>query len=152
MGVSFLQSNLQKASQAQLLQNGNVGNYNKKGEQFICLVQEPYVGKLCQALQPNSCKKYCVGKKPRVVIYTDKSRDISLVESLSAADMAIIHTQIEGQEMLVVSSYLDMNYVLEITKELENMITFATNKGWGIIIGMDSTLLLVNEEDKKNCP
>ena len=52
--------------------------------------------------------------------------------------MAVIHTKIEGQDTLVVSSYLDINNDVVITNELEEMITFATRKGWAILIGMDS--------------
>lgn len=81
-----------------MLFNGNIGHLNKKGSQFICLVQEPYVGKQSIALQPNSCKKYIVVKKPRAVICTDKSRDSWMVESLSTADMTVIHTKIKGQD------------------------------------------------------
>ena len=121
-----------------MLFNGKIGNFNKKGAQFICLVQEPYVGKQCVALQPNSCKKYYVGKKPRAVIYTDKTRDSWMVESLSTSDMAVIHTKIEEQDTLVVSSYLDISNDAVITNELEEMIAFATRKGWAILIGMDS--------------
>ena len=62
-GTYFLQCNLQKARQAQMLFNGKIGSFNKNTKQFICLVQEPYVGKQSVALQPNSCKKYYVGKK-----------------------------------------------------------------------------------------
>ena len=58
-----------------MLFNGKIGGLNKSSSQFICLVQGPYVGKLNVALQPNSCKKYFVGKQPRAIIYTDKARD-----------------------------------------------------------------------------
>ena len=137
-GTHFLQCNLQKARQAQMLFNGKIGGFNKSSSQFICLVQEPYVGNQSVALQPNSCKKYYVGKKPRAIIYTDKARDSWLVESLSTPDMAVIHTKIEEQETLVVSSYLDINNDEVITNELEEMMAFATMKGWAVLIGMDS--------------
>ena len=137
-GIHFLQCNLQKARQAQMLFNGKIGMHNKKGSQFICLVQEPYVGKQSLALQPNSCKKYSVGKKPRAIIYTDKYRDSWMVEALSTPDMAVIHTNIEGQETLVVSSYLDINNDDVITTELEEMLALAARKGWAVLIGMDS--------------
>ena len=94
-GLHFLQCNLQKARQAQMLFNGKIGGLNKNSSQFICLVQEPYVGKQNMALQPNSCKKYYVGKKPRAIKYTDKTRDSWMVETLSTPDMAVIHTKIE---------------------------------------------------------
>ena len=128
-GLHFLQCNLQKARQAQMLFNGKIGGLNRNTSQFIGLVQEPYVGKQSVALQPNSCKKYYVGKKPRAVIYTDKTRDSWMVESLSTPDMAVIHTKIEGQETLVVSSYLDINDDKVITNELEEMIEFAPIRG-----------------------
>ena len=137
-GTHFLQCNLQKARQAQMLFNGKIGGLNKNSLQFICLVQEPYVGKQSVTLQPNSCKKYYVGKKPRAIIYTDKTRDSWMVESLSSPDLAVIHTKIEDQETLVASSYLDINNDEVITKELEQMIAFATRKGWAVLIGMDS--------------
>ena len=137
-GIYFLQCNLQKARQAQMLFNGKIGGLNKKSTQFICLVQEPYVGKQSVALQPNSCKKYYVGKTPRAIIYTDKIRDSWMVESLSTPDMAVIHTKIEEQETLVISSYLDINNEDVITSELEEMVAFAERKGWAVIIGMDS--------------
>ena len=137
-GTYFLQCNLQQARQAQMLFNGRIGGLNKNSVQFICLIQEPYVGKQSVALQPNSCKKYYVGKTPRAVIYTDKARDSWMVESLSTPDLAIIHTKIEGQETLVVSAYLDINNDEVITKELEEMQAFATRKGWAVLIGMDS--------------
>ena len=79
-----------------------------------------------------------IGKKPRAVIHTDKSRDSWMVESLSNPDMAVIHTIIDGQETLAVSSYLDINNDLVITPELEELVAFAARKGWGLIIGMDS--------------
>ena len=118
-----------------MLFNGKIGKFNKKGAQFICLVQEPHVGKQCVALQPNSCKKYYVGKKPSAVIYTDKTRDSWMVESLSTSD---IHTKIEEQDTLVVRSYFDISNDAVIPNELEEMIAFATRKGWAILIGMDS--------------
>ena len=68
----------------------------------------------------------------------DKARDSWMVESLSTPDMAVIHTKIENQETLVVSSYLDISNDEVITKELEEMITLATSKGWAVLIGMDS--------------
>ena len=77
-------------------------------------------------------------KKTRAIIYTDKARDSWMVESLSTPDMAVIHTKIEDQETLVVSSYLDINNDEVITNELEEMVAFATRKGWAVIIGMDS--------------
>ena len=137
-GTQFLQCNLQKARQAQMLFNGKIGGLNKNSTQFICLVQEPYVGKQSLALQPNSCKKYFVGKTPRAIIYTDKTRESWMVESLSTPDLAVIHTKIENQETLVVSSYLDINNDEVITKELEEMLAFATRKGWAVLMGMDS--------------
>ena len=137
-GTQFLQCNLQKARQAQMIFNGKIGGLNKSSSQFICLVQEPYVGKQSVALQPNSCKKYYVGKQPRAIIYTDKARDSWMVESLSTPDMTVIHTKIENQETLVVSSYLDINNDAVITNELEEVLAFATRKGWAVLIGMDS--------------
>ena len=137
-GTHFLQCNLQKAKQAQMLFNGKVGGLNKSSSQFICLVQEPYVGKQSVALQPNSCKKYYIGKQPRAIIYTDKARDSWMVESLSTSDMIVIHTKIENQETLVVSSYLDINNDAVITNELEELLAFATRKGLAVLIGMDS--------------
>ena len=138
IGIHFLQNNLQKARQAQMLFNGIIGGFNKSSTQFICLVQEPYVGKHSVALQPNSCKKYYVGKKPRAIIYKDKLRDSWMVKSLSTPDMAVIHTKIEDQETLVVSSYLDINNDDVITTEMEGMLSFASQKGWAVLIGMDS--------------
>ena len=61
-----------------------------------------------------------------------------MVESLSTPDMAVIHTKVENQETLVVSSYLDINNDEVITNELEEMLAFATGKGWAVLIGMDS--------------
>ena len=136
--IHFLQCNLQKARQAHMLFNGKVGGFNKNSAQFICLVQEPYVGKQSVALQPNTCKKYYVGKKPRAIIYTDKTRDSWMVESLSTPDMAVIQTKIENQETLVVSSYLDINNDEVVTTELEEMLAFASRKGWAVLIGMNS--------------
>ena len=138
VGTQFLQCNLQKARQAQMIFNGKIGGFNKNMSKFICLVQEPYVGKQRVALQPNSCKKYYVGRNPRAIIYTDKLRDSWMVESLSTPDLAVIHTKIEEQETLVVSSYLDINNPEVITDELEGMLAFASIKGWAVIIGMDS--------------
>lgn len=89
-------------------------------------------------LQPNSCKKYYVGKKPQAVIYTDKNQDSWLVESLSTPNMVVIQTKIETQEVLIASSYLDINNDNVITKELEGLVEYPAAKQWGLIIGMDS--------------
>ena len=118
-----------------MLFNGKIGGLNKDSTQFICLVQEPYVGKQSVALQPNSCKKYYVGKNPRATISTDKIRNSWMVESLSTPDMAVINTKIADRETLEVSSYLDINNDEVITNELEDILAFALRKGWD---GMDS--------------
>ena len=38
-----------------------------------CLEQEPFVGKNHLIMQPNSCKLFSAGTKPRAAIYTSKN-------------------------------------------------------------------------------
>lgn len=83
------------------MMNGKIGKLIRNRQQFICLVQMPYVGKNRIALQPNSCKKYSVGNQPRAVIYTDINMNSWLVESISTGDLAVIHTTIKGNPILM---------------------------------------------------
>ena len=121
-----------------MLMNGKIGKQNKQNSAFLCLIQEPYVGRNCVALQPNMCKKYYIGKASRAIIYTDKRRDSWLVESLSTPDMAVIQTTVEGQDVLIASVYLDINNDDVITDEFDKLTQYAAQKGWGVLIGMDS--------------
>ena len=52
--------------------------------------------------------------------------------------MTVILTKVDGQELITVSSYLDINNDDVITSELQEVITYATTKKWGLLIGMDS--------------
>ena len=136
--INIIQCNLQKARLAQLTLNGKISKANKKGERFICLIQEPYVGKNRIALQPNTCKKYVISRTPRSVIYTDSATNAWLVEDLSTPDIVVIHTKIRNMEMLIASVYLDYNDKGVIPPALEKLVEYADSKQWGLLIGMDS--------------
>ena len=137
-GLSFIQCNLQKAREGQWEMNGKISKLNKQEKHFFCLVQEPYAGKNSLVMQPNSCKKFMVGKLPRTAIYADNKTNCWLVESLSSRDLVVVHTVIMNQEVLIVSSYLDIAYDEVITNELIKAIEYAEEKDWGLLIGMDS--------------
>ena len=136
--INVLQCNLQKSRQAQFEANRKVGRFNKDKEQFICLIQEPYVGKEKIALQPTSCKKYMVGKKPRTAIYTDSNTAGWIVEDLSDSDMTVIYVKLCNHDTLIVSGYMDIKYKGVITNRMKEIVEYADRKKWGLIMGIDS--------------
>ena len=136
--IEFLQLNLQKAKQAQIELGQKIRSYNNKSKKFICLVQEPqlYGGRM--AGQPKNCKRYSFPTNPRAAIYTDMSTQGWFIEALSTRDITVFQTMINNKSTLLVSAYLDITLLHVIPPALHKVLLYAEQKGFGIILGMDS--------------
>ena len=96
---------------------------------YICLCQEPYVYQNQAPMQPSTSTKYIGGQgnHPRTAIYTSKAIKAWYIESL----------RINGRETLILSLYLDRK--LKVVQQwFTQAMVFAENRGYAIIIGMDS--------------
>ena len=136
--IEFLQLNLQKAKQAQIELGQKIRSYNNKSKKFICLVQEPqlYGGRM--AGQPKNCKRYSFPTNPRAAIYTNMSTQSWFIEALSTRDITVFQTMIINKSTLLVSAYLDITLLHVIPPALHKVLLYAEQKGFGIILGMDS--------------
>ena len=135
--VKFLQLNLQHSKLAQM----TVGNWidKQKDGLYICLCQEPYVYQGNALMQPHTSTKYIGGQgnHPRTAIYTSKAIKAWHIESLSHRDLTAIVVKINNRETLIMSAYLDSKLKV-VQPWLTAAMTFATNRGYAIFIGMDS--------------
>ena len=77
------------------------------------------------------------GNHPRTAIYTSKSIKAWYIESLSHRDLTAIVVKINNRETLILSVYLDSELKV-IQPWLTAAMTFATNRGYAVLIGMDS--------------
>ena len=136
--VQFLQGNLQKSQTGQIEINKRISQLNKKGEKFVCLIQEPYTSPSIVILQPNSVQKFAAKGVARAAIYISKNTPAWYIEFLSNKDLVVVQTKLDQQEVLLVSAYMDIkNRTLE-TSDLAKLLDFASKRDLGLIIGMDS--------------
>ena len=89
--------------------------------------------------QPNSVQKFAAKGLPRAAIYISKNTPAWFIEYLSNKDLVVVvQIKIDQQDELVVCAYMDIkNRTLE-TPDLTKVLDFASERGLGMIIGMDS--------------
>ena len=136
--LKFLQVNLQKSKSGQHYINGMISKYNKAGENFICLVQEPISSRSRLVRQPNSVQRFSVGGQPRATIYASTNINAWLLETMSDKDMVAIQTEVLGQQVIIVSAYLDYTDRQVISNKLYGILDYAQTRNLGIVIGADS--------------
>ena len=90
------------------------------------------------AWQPSSCKRFGSAIKPRTLIYTDINNKAWYMESLSSPDITVIQAVINGKSTLLLSVYLDINWIQVIPKELHKVMRYAEDKSLGILIAADT--------------
>ena len=90
------------------------------------------------AWQPNSCKRFGFTNKPRTLIYTDINSKAWYMESLSSPDITVIQAVINRKSTLLLSVYLDINWIQVIPKELHKVMRYAEDKSLGILIAADT--------------
>ena len=136
--VQIIQGNLQKSQTGQIELNKRISSLNKKGEKFVCLIQEPYTSLSRIIHQPNSVQNFAAKGLARAAIYISNNTAAWFVEYLSNKDLVVVQIKIDQQDVLVISAYMDIkNRTLE-TPDLNKVLDFASERGLGIIIGMDS--------------
>ena len=135
--IRFLQLNLQHSKMAQI----TVGNWidKQKDGLYLCLCQEPYVYQNNALMQPNASMKNIGGQgnHPRTAIYTSKAIKAWFIVSISHRDLTAIVVKIYNRETLIISIYLDSKLRV-IQPWLTTAMDFASNRGYAVIIGMDS--------------
>ena len=137
--LQVTQVNLQKSKLGQLEVSRKIQVKNKNQLPFIFFIQEPMVTQNKAAWQPVGCKRFGVQKKPRALIYSDLSRQSwFIVETLSTPDIAVIQTTIKKCSTLLVSVYLDINWIQVIPEALHKVLRYAEDKRLGIIIAADT--------------
>ena len=136
--VQFIQGNLQKSQTGQIELNKRISHLNKAEENFVCLIQEPYTSHSRIINQPNSVQKFAAKGLARAAIYISKNTTAWFIENLSDKDLVVVQIKIGQQDVLVVSAYMDIkNRTLE-TPSLTKVLDFASERGLGLIIGIDS--------------
>ena len=103
--LKFLQLNAQHAKQAQHEINRWIDKQTEN--EYVVLVQEPYLYKNKPAIQPLFANKYYT-KHPnnRTAIYTSKNSNAWLIEHLSNRDATVIVCKIEGRTTVIASIYI----------------------------------------------
>ena len=118
-----------------------VGNWidKQKDGLYICLCQEPYGYQNNALMQPRTSMKYIGGQgnHPQTVIYTAKAIKAWHIESLSHRDLTAILVKINNRETLILSVYLD-GKLMVVQPWLTKAMAFANNRGYAVILGMDS--------------
>ena len=135
--IKFLQINAQHAKQAQHEINRWI---DKKQENFIILVQEPYIYKERPAIQPLTANKYySTCANTRTAIYTSQGIKAWFIEHLSCRNATVISTKLNNRTTLIASIYMDYNENSPVIRQwLQDIIDYANNKGMAMILGMDS--------------
>ena len=136
--IQVTQTNLQKSKLGQQEVSRKIGKFNRKNLPFIYFVQEPMVANGRLAWQPSSCKRFGWTSKPRALIYIDNNNKAWYMESLSSPDVAVIQTIINRESTLLISAYLDINWIKVIPKELLKIMKYAEDKNLGILIAADT--------------
>jgi ribonuclease HI len=136
--IKFLQVNLQKAKLGQIEMGGRIKELNKKGEPFICFIQEPQVFKNSLAGQPTSCNIQCVQGACRSVIYHSNNLHVWFLEHLSDKDTTVSQTRLGGKSTVIISSYFDINYEKVVPENVIKAVEYAGQKGLGVLIGADT--------------
>ena len=133
--MQVTQTNLQKSKLGQQEVSQKINKFNKNNVPFIYFVQEPMVVNGRPAWQPNSCKRFGYVNK---LIYTDNNSKAWYMESLSGPDITVIQTTINRKSTLLLSVYLDINWIQVIPKELHKAMKYAEDKNLGILIAADT--------------
>ena len=136
--IKFLQLNAQHAKQAQHEINRWIDK--QKDNEYIVLVQEPYLYKNKPAIQPLSAKKYYTKHlNNRTAIYTSNISNAWLIEHLLSRDATVIVCKIEGRTTVIASIYMDYNDTSPFVKDwVQDIIDYANEKGYAILLGLDS--------------
>ena len=136
--ISCLQINLNHSKLAQDCVANKIQNLNKKQEEFIICVQEPYVYGAKHARKPKSCSTYCSDNNPRTAIYLSKNLIAWYIESLTTRDITVVQTKIKSRETLIVSVYLDITIKEVIPDSLTTVMKYAKDKRLAILLCIDS--------------
>ena len=115
--LQVIQSNLQKSKLGQQEVSRKISKFNRNNTPFLYFIQEPMVVNGRPAWQPNSCKRFGVTHKPRTLIYADINSKSWYIESLSGPDITVIQAVINRKSTLLLSVYLDINWVQVIPKD-----------------------------------
>ena len=130
--------NEKKSQTGQIELNKRTSHLNKEEENFVCLIQEPYTSHSRIINQPNSVQKFAPKGLARAAIYISKNTPAWFIEYLSNKHLVVVQIRIKQQDVLIVSAYMDIkNRTLE-TPSLTKVLDFASERGLGLIIGMDS--------------
>lgn len=90
-------------------------------------------------MQPISGIKFNCKNLARTAIYTDKNFGGWYIEHLSHKDATVIVAKIKKRTAVIASIYLDYNENNPVIPQwLDDIITYANNRGYGLLIGMDS--------------
>ena len=137
--IQFFQINLNKChdAQAKLM----VDLTKLEVQQYICLIQEPHFGWLkpssihrqsMQVFHGKGCKKLW----PRAMIVASKNLKISVIEELTSRDTTCINLHSSDKEIMICSSYQDINFTELIN--IDQCVEKAKATSKELIIGTDS--------------
>ena len=136
--VKFVQVNIQKSKAGQTHLNGIIGDLNKQGKQFFCLVQEPCSSRSKLIRQPNTVQRYAWSPDSRAAIYVHNSIDTWYLESFSNRDMVAVQATINSQRVIIASIYMDGKEKEPIKAEHYKLVEYAHKENMGLLLGLDS--------------
>ena len=136
--LSFTQINLHKATQATiLLANGLAGCSQK-----VVMVTEPYtfndkIAGLPKGMKVVYARAKTKGQAPRAGILSSEDVKLTAMESWCNKDCAVALAQIGGQQVVLVSLYMDINLAIQ-PQWLDELMNMIGRKGFPVIMGIDS--------------
>ena len=71
------------------------------------------------------------------MIYTDNNRAAWFMELLSSRDVAGVQSKINYKSTLLISAYLDINWIKIIPNILHRALRYAEDKSLGVILATD---------------
>ena len=132
----FIQVNLHKAELATVL----LGQKLEGRAECIALLTEPHTVAQRITGMPKKTKIICpknCNTQPRAGILYSSDLHVTALDSLCHRDCAVGLTTINGKRTLLASIYLDIKKS-PVPQWLLKLVELAEDKGWAVILGMDS--------------
>ena len=137
--LNFIQINLHKSSQANIL----VGGEMEGKSQIVVLATEPHttynkitnVHRGAKSIFDRSLK--VTDRAPRAGIIASKDVQITAMESWCRRDCAVALVKVAGQQTLVASIYLDINEPVR-PEWIDKLLDMAADKHMPVLLGIDS--------------
>ena len=133
--IKLVQVNLNKSNSA--MQELTISL--KKEKDFICMITEPSVIRHRLSCIPKHYNTIPAIKEnsPRAAIFTSQSITIQEISNLGHRDLAVGLIKCGNKQTAIISAYMDIKSS-PISEQLENAIGYCKNKGYSILLTVDT--------------